>query len=242
VWLRKGSWDAGIWHSVRFEYARGIERLTPGDLVLDVGCHIGAFSILAAERGARVVGYEANRENHALACINTNPWPGIEIRFGAVWRSDQPPALLHFRAAAAHENTGGGSVLLDPHQGAASNPDSPTPGDVRRPNAQSSHPVPAVPLDSILDELGPVRLMKIDVEGSEFPILLTATRLRQVETIVGEYHELGDTEMANLSQLARVGRLRYCKELLVEALSARGFTVQLSPTLEAQGLFVADRS
>ena len=49
-------------------------------------------------------------------------------------------------------------------------------------------------------------------------------------------------EMARLAAPARVGERVYTKELLAEALSGCGFAVDLMPTWERRGLFVAERS
>src|SRR3974390_2355288 len=88
MYLRKGTFDEAIFWSVHQDYPGTPAAFVDGEVVVDVGCHIGAFSHFAARRGATVVGYEASSENYGLACINTASLPRVRIHLGAVWRSD----------------------------------------------------------------------------------------------------------------------------------------------------------
>jgi FkbM family methyltransferase len=244
VILRRGTFDAAIWSSVEEDYPHLPTAFEPGDVVLDVGCHTGAVCRLAAERGATVVGYEASFENYGLAVINLRQMPSVTLHHAAVWRSDTPrPTRLQFTPSADPGNTGGGSTLfssLQDHWGAVpaeqEGPGLPGPG-------LSGHEVPTVSLDEILERTGPVRLLKLDVEGSEFPILLTARRLHMVSTIVGEYHEFTEAAMALLAPEARVGAERYSVELLRSCLEQAGFAVaRIVPGAPGRGFFTAHRS
>jgi FkbM family methyltransferase len=240
--LRRGTYDEAIWNSVHFEYPTVPTSFDAGDIVLDVGCHTGAFCDLAARRGATVVGYEANRENHALAVINLHELASVTLHHAAVWRSDVSPGRLTFTPSVDTANTGGGSVLFDTQEDhwaarPAEHPD-PAPPDM----ALSTHDVSTVPLDDILVDLGAVRFLKIDVEGAEFPILLTATELGRVGAIAGEYHELADRDMTALSPGARVGDERYSADLLRRRLDDAGFEkVTFVPDRYGRGFFSAER-
>ena len=87
-------------------------------------------------------------------------------------------------------------------------------------------PVPAVGLDEILSKFERVTLLKLDCEGSEFPILLTSRELARVDEIVGEVHEIGPELMPRLIPAARVGSLKsYRAGLLGARLQALGFEV-----------------
>ncbi|MDQ2731571.1 MAG: FkbM family methyltransferase, partial [Armatimonadota bacterium] len=87
--------------------------------------------------------------------------------------------------------------------------------------------VKSVSLDTILTFTGPVRLLKMDCEGSEFPILLTATKLHLVEEICGEFHEMGGLFDGNsIPDAARVeGYPAYGIGELFLFLNAAGFRV-----------------
>lgn len=47
----------------------------------------------------------------------------------------------------------------------------------------------AWPLDRIIDTFGPVRFLKIDCEGCEWPLFYKAKQLRSIREISGEFHE-----------------------------------------------------
>lgn len=239
---RRNTFDEAIWYSVQHEYLTATASFERSDVVLDVGAHTGAFCELAARRGATVVGYEANRDNHALAAINLQDLEAVTLRQAAVWRSDVPPGRLTFTPSADRANTGGGSVLFASTEAHWAT----MPGehdDVPAPEAVlSTHDVSAVPLDDILTELGAVRFLKIDVEGAEFPILLTANELDRVAAIAGEYHELTDEGMAALAPEARVGDVRYSAEVLRRCLLEAEFEeITFVPDRGGRGFFSATR-
>jgi len=240
--VRDGTFDAAIWDSVHLDYPTLPESFASGEIVLDVGSHIGAVCDLAAQRGATVVGYEANRENHALAQFNLARHRSVTLHHAAIWRSDvAEPTQVLFTPPSDIANTGGGSVLFassaDHWTTRPSEGWDPAPAEV----ALSSHAVEAVRLDRVLVDLGPVRFLKLDVEGAEFPILLTSTRLDLVTAIAGEYHELTDAAMAVLSPSARVGHERYTADLLRDRLEDAGFEASFVPDHNGLGFFSARR-
>ena len=79
--------------------------------------------------------------------------------------------------------------------------------------------------------------MKIDCEGSEFPILLTSRLLHLIDNIHGEYH------LAAVKEVARVdGVEEHTMEALTEHLQAAGFSVKSFPFPNSHlGLFFAKR-
>lgn len=75
--------------------------------VVDIGAHIGAFSVLAALRGARrVLAFEASAENHAMLVVNCEPFPMVECHHGAVWRSDVDAGVLPQSSSPLSRQTG----------------------------------------------------------------------------------------------------------------------------------------
>src|SRR5262249_44661822 len=102
--------------------------------------------------------------------------------------------------------------------------------------------VEAVTFDEVIDELtagGRVRLVKLDCEGAEWPVLLTSRRLGRIDALCGEYH-LGPLPAA----FGLAGCPAFGPDLLRQALAAEGFrawTVPLRPVPYPCGLFFARR-
>jgi hypothetical protein len=141
-----------------------------------------------------------------------------------VWRSDAGAGVLQLRKPAEHDNTGGHSVI--DCTSIAGRPISGT----------ESEPVAIIAFDDIVRDVGVVDLLKIDAEGSEYPILLTSTLLNDVREIVGEYHVLSDYEDSGaVNHHAGWNLLN-----LQRHLTAAGFVVQFVDK-DKQGLFHAFR-
>jgi FkbM family methyltransferase len=165
--FRDNTWDRGIFEAVTHnEY--GVDDFCSFDVVIDIGCHIGSFCWLAATGGAKkVIGFEPSPENCDLARRNLASLPNTEVRNLAVWRSDQPGKRLYFSLDRRNPvNTGAGTVFNE-----------------------DGVEVDSVSLNDIIAEVGEIDLLKLDCEGSEYPILMTCTNLHKVKQIVGEYHE-----------------------------------------------------
>jgi FkbM family methyltransferase len=221
--FRPGTWDRATFESVvaHNEY-RLPDRFEPDDVIVDVGGHIGSFSYAALSRGAgQVFTFEASPANCEVLRHNLAPFGARSVvRHAAVFRSDSDLQSLPFFLPADPGHTGGGGV-------------HPLPG---------SRAVPAVGFDHVIDEVTRhgqrrVRLLKLDCEGSEWPILLTTRRLGLVDAICGEYH------IADFRGPLRVeGHDRYSTDLLEQVLHSHGFTVELDPTQLPVGLFFAWRA
>jgi FkbM family methyltransferase len=174
---RTNSRDLAIFDSVvSGEYGK---HDLSGKVVVDVGAHIGSFSLHAAQRGAlRVLAYETASDNYRLLVENCRGLANVECHHAAVWRSDRPNGSVTWRPSANASNTGGGSVI-------ACQVIAVGPGPTADPQD-----VATIAFDDIVAQLGHIDLLKIDAEGSEYPILLTSKRLDSVQEIVGEYHEV----------------------------------------------------
>ena len=106
----------------------------------------------------------------------------------------------------------------------------------------STHAIDPVALDDVLTSHGPTRVLKLDVEGAEFPILLTSRQLVLVDVVVGEYHEFTDNGMAALAPDSVVGAERYTADLLRRCLASSGFHVTTTtPDATGRGFFTAMR-
>ncbi len=132
-------------------------NLRRGDVLYDVGAHIGFVSLI----GARLVGlqgkvfaFEADPENSSrvLEHARTNSLPQIEVIGSAVW--SECKTLLFQRASdASSRNTGAVAQPAD------------------NSNTAEVISIPAVTLDRFAEEHRAPNVIKIDVEGVEGEVL-----------------------------------------------------------------------
>ena len=144
-----------------------------GKVVLDIAAHIGCVSTLASKLGAKhVYAYEAHPENYAKLVENvesTKLGDKITVSNRIVWKP-------------------GSEVLYCTPMGANT-------GGIRVTDENTGVSVETISLDEILDTIYKEQgeypyLIKIDSEGSEFPILLSSKKVSEVTRIVGECHNL----------------------------------------------------
>lgn len=200
--VRAGTCDQNVFISVYHlnEY-RLPETLNEDDVVIDIGSHIGSFSLAAHKRGARkIIAYEPNYENWTFTQGNTEGTTVVALNL-AVWRNDVDNVMLRhagFGMDRGELNTGGGSVFA-------------TEGEI----------VGTISLDSILRGFNTVRFLKLDCEGSEWPILYTSKELHRVQEIALEYHEFWN----EVPEQAKVEGKGYKAEDMMNFLREQGFTI-----------------
>jgi FkbM family methyltransferase len=135
------------------------QRLQPGDRVIDAGAHIGYVTLEMARAvggGGKVFAFEPDPSNFALLQRNVaaNRYANVVTVQAAVWRSDGRQRLF----------------LRDDHHGDHRMYD---PGDGR-----SSVEVDTISLDSYFaGDSRPLRLIKLDIQGSELHALRGMTGL-----------------------------------------------------------------
>jgi FkbM family methyltransferase len=249
--FRNGTLDEAIFNDVvgRNEY-RLPDRFAASDIVIDVGTHIGSFAQAVLARGCEnLYGIEPDSANFEIAAEYLKPHIDsgrLQLVRGAAWRSDRNtdelrfdgyhPFPKSFTGMQGILNTGNGSVIWG-----------------------SGEPVAKVAFDEIVDRVTNngqhrVRLLKLDCEGAEWPILLTSQRLGLIDEICGEFHEIGG-QFLEISEDRPAQRLvfsfanleKFTIDVLVDTLSDAGFTVtwrrHTRPTgaIEGLGLFFAIR-
>lgn len=131
-------------------------RLAPGDVFVDVGANMGYFSVLASRlvgASGRVVAFEASPAIHRLLAEDLALNGARNVRALNVAVSDRPGTLALYAGPADNR----GATSLHAERGGRYE------ADVR-----------AAPLLELLEpeERAGLRLLKIDVEGAELPILL----------------------------------------------------------------------
>ena len=141
-------------HSIH-DYICGHFR--PGLVFVDVGAHVGHYTVRAAKAGCTVYAVEANPESAAQLRLNlmANKLEGVALWSVAAW--DTYSVLEFNRDAAYPAFRDGGSSLM------------PAPEDADR--AGMGIWVAAVPLDRLMFGLPAVDLVKIDTEGADLRVL-----------------------------------------------------------------------
>ncbi len=156
------TYPSQVFSGVREMYARNVYlrlrgfSIRPGDVVVDLGCNEGLFSVLAAKLGARAVAVDV-QGGFAV------PLQEHLARNGCTGAVSFVHALVGSEAGLCSEYKGGSHYTSDP---------------------------PQKTLDEILTNIDRVRLMKVDIEGSEFAVFSgdQANWIRKVELIAMEAH------------------------------------------------------
>jgi FkbM family methyltransferase len=155
-----GIWEPDVSHVIE-------RRLRRGDVFIDIGANIGYDSLLAAScvgATGSVVAIEPSAPTYDLLCnnIGANGYPNVRPVWAAV--SDQARTVELYEYGPT--NTGATTTMARRRMFRDGNPD------------QAFHGSPAgtanaLPLLDLLkaEELSKVRLIKIDVEGGEGPIV-----------------------------------------------------------------------
>ena len=181
-----------IWRAKAYDDVR--IPIHAGDTVVDLGAHIGSFAVRAARQAhhGRVFAYEASSGNYAMLGENRqlNRLDNLYIENSAV--SDRHGTMRLYSPA----DNGMLSSLL--HE-----------------SGSFMENVQAVTFAEIIEEhaLERIDFLKLDVEGSEYDILLKCPdeSLTKVQRIVMEYHEFDADKRNHID--------------LVNRLNSRGFTV-----------------
>lgn len=147
-----------------------------GDTVVDIGAHIGIFSVMASRlsEGGKVLAFEPEASNYRLLERNIilNSAPNLNA-FNKAVTSSGDDVRLHI----SNENKGAHSLLG---------------------NGNSFQQVSSTTLPGIIDTLegNNINLLKLDCEGSEYGILLNTSPqyLSRIDKIIMEVHETPYTE------------------------------------------------
>lgn len=188
-----------------------------GKTILDIGAHIGSFAALCLHRrAARIYCFEPNIDSFQLLQQNlADDLDKVTLSNAAVYSS---VTLHHTHSGGA--NSGGNSLW--PERRGFGQP-------------QNRYACWSIPLDDILRTIGHVDLLKIDVEGSEFPILLRSKELHRVDRIYGEWHE------AEQAPEAVNGSWEWRVEMIRDYLAKFSFRMHWWPAQGELGLFQATR-
>ena len=167
--------------------------LREGDFFVDVGAHVGYFSILAARLigdTGQVISFEPEDSNFRdfQANVTLNNLSNIiQIQKAVNNKSEE-------RTFYVNSDNGGGHALWDPAL---------FPGNEKSKTTPKPRNVQTITLDSVLSDMGGKRcpkIVKIDTEGAEKSVLEGARDMLQKEKtpfIICELHEFGLREMGS---------------------------------------------
>jgi FkbM family methyltransferase len=168
----------------------GIDLDRPRDLVVDGGAHVGTFTAMAALHAAKVVAVEPTPTTAALLRDNMarNGLDHVQVVEGALWPTAGTVDLHDNTLSSASSVIGGEATGVS---------------------------VPTVTLGQLVEDHGTIDLLKLDIEGAEFPLLRETPDevLARVDTIVGEMHLWASDDPD--------------ESALVRRLEAAGFTVEV---------------
>lgn len=159
--LRPEKTDALTFQEVikREGYAKKF-KIEKGDKFLDIGTHIGLFSIYCLANGAEVVGYEPEKNNYKMAIKNINGQSKVHNK--AVVGNDDK-----FRDLCVNDKKGSGMHSFFRK---------------RRKNKQQ---VECVNINKIIKNYNG---LKIDTKGAELEIIRAIDNFKNINKIVMEYH------------------------------------------------------
>jgi FkbM family methyltransferase len=172
---RIGCGDESVVREVLRDDTYGLRQLglIGSPVVVDIGAHIGCFSLLAHSvlRPSLLLAYEPESENFKLLTTNI-----------AANRVTEAKLVM-----AAVTGSGGG-VRMSLHKGSSGCHSLAT----RR--SDSFVDVASVAFDDVVRDVAAVDVLKIDCEGSEYSVFRAASdaSIAKVMTIVMEFHEFGD--------------------------------------------------
>ncbi len=142
----------------------------PGDVVIDVGAHIGIFSCYVAARfpQVEVCSLEPARETFSDLARNVSAFKNITaVRCGL--SADAAPLRLQYRPDMNYSSSAH-------YRGAIA-------------GAQVEM-APSIDLDSLIKQFGRVKFLKLDCEGAEWDALLASEHLADVEYLSVELHKM----------------------------------------------------
>jgi FkbM family methyltransferase len=202
-----------------YRFAR---QYAAGDVGLDLGANLGAASVAMLERGiGTVYAVEALEALQERLKNNLRRYgPRANVMRAAVWsKNGEQRSVRVFRRADDPRNTCTANAFI-PHE--------------------QYEDVPAIGLDELIlraTDRGRhrLRVMKIDVEGSEYPALMTCQVLGLVDEIAGEWHTVTGVRLLDENNAP----IACHRDALISRLRDMGFTVEWEKYTETHGLFWA---
>lgn len=194
-------------------------EIKKGDVVVDIGAHIGTFSIYAAYCGGVVYSYEPS--DFVFGILKKN------IKINNLEKSITP-----FKLSVFGDNKTNKIYISNDWEGQASMfngwDKNLLTGEMNVITNVNITNVKTITLKEIIDNIGHIDFLKCDCEGSEYSIFLNTSKtvMNKINKISLEYHEFG----------------QFKKESLLSFFESMGFDVILKPDSDNLGMIYANRN
>jgi len=180
-----------VWRS-RAIFRQAVARLGPADVAIDAGANVGDFTWPLARRGVEVHAFEPDPYAVEILERRFASYPNVTVHRTAV--SGAARELDLFRAPAFDTDP---DTLSKSSSVIATKPNVDSTTAIR---------VPAIDLTDFIARIGPVALLKMDIEGAEVDVL---ERLLDTELLGRIPHVFVETHDDKIPAIAeRMARLR----------------------------------
>jgi FkbM family methyltransferase len=192
AFYREGKNDWNTLQSILTEDEYGLSLLCPNpQTVVDIGGHIGGFSLLAASQGAsNIKVVEILPENVSIikGSAELNNFKSIHVIQKAISNISNQEITAYYMDTS---NTNG-----DHHEFV---------GNTMQSTGGTGISVLTISLDDLLSDLNHVDILKVDCEGAEWPMLEGASKntLDKIDLIVGEIHGYQDKTISDMRTLLK---------------------------------------
>ena len=185
---RRAKWEA------RQQFHNVLAKMRPGDIAIDCGANVGKFTEQMAATGATVYAFEPDPFAFGLLQERLGNAPNVTLINKAVGTEDATVTL--YRSP---------DFESDPLESSVSSSVFSTKKNV---DARKGIVVDQINILEFLSNLDqPVMLLKIDIEGSEIPILeklLDGELLDKIDHLFVEMHDKGIPELASRGKELRI--------------------------------------
>jgi FkbM family methyltransferase len=169
-----------------------VRRLRPGDVVIDCGANVGDYTLLLAASGATVHAYEPDPVAFDVLSSRLKNFPNVHLHQLAVSNAEGIAKLfLHTTRELDPLKASTGSSLV----ATKTNID---------PNVYVQ--VGLTRLSDVVEKLGPIRMMKMDIEGHEIEVindLIETGAIKKIDRLFVELHDRKNPQLVDATQALR---------------------------------------
>lgn len=186
-WFGRPSWNAS------YLFEKACQKLKPGDITIDAGANLGEITALLASTGATVHAFEPDPYTFERLCRNVGKFPNVH---------------LHRKALSANS----GTTKLFRSVDFEKDPDfwSQSSSLYNDKNNIDKSKYISIEEKSIIEFIGEIKqkikLMKIDIEGAEVPLLeslIDTGLIDDIDRIFVETHEKKIPQIAERTHILR---------------------------------------